>query len=432
MEKIFEVFRMKFLRWFVVNLGTLLLAFSLALVVWVTAVVSADPNEEVKFRPVSIDRVGQSADLLLVGEMPSQVRLTLRAPRSIWEKLNNDPSLVHAWVDLSGLNAGEHTLPIKVRVDASPIRLLEAEPKEVKLRLEPLVSQELPIQLVVEGDLPLGYKKGSPLLDPVQAVVSGPESMVSQVVQVRASLDIVGNVETFREFVSIEAVDESGSIVSGVLVTPKRVEVMQPISLLGGFKNVVVRVLTKGQVVNGYRLTNISVSPPTVTVFSDDPHLIAALPGYVDTLPVDLANLTDDIEINVGLNLEEGITLVREPSVLVQVSVAAIEGSMTLTLPVEVIGLSPEVSASIAPATVDVIIAGPLNILDVLNPASFRVVLDLTGLPPGVYQRSPIVDLFPDQVRIQTTLPETVEVTITESSTPTPVQTQETTATPTP
>jgi YbbR domain-containing protein len=157
-----------------------------------------------------------------------------------------------------------------------------------------------------------------------------------------------------------------------------------------------------------------------VTLFSDDPNLIEEIPGYVETLPVDLSNLTDDIEISTGLNLPEGVTLVREPSVLVQVAVAAIEGSLTLTVPVEAIGLTPELGAIISPVSVDVIISGPLNVLEQLSPANFRVIVDLTDLPPGVYQRQVIVDLKPDQVRVQTTLPESVEVTIGLAPTPTP------------
>ena len=58
--------------------------------------------------------------------------------------------------------------------------------------------------------------------------------------------------------------------------------------------------------------------------------------------------------------------------------------------------------------------------LDTLRPDSFLVLLDLTDLPIGVYQRSPLVDQYPDQVRIQTILPETVEVTIALAPTPTP------------
>ena len=37
-----------------------------------------------------------------------------------------------------------------------------------------------------------------------------------------------------------------------------------------------------GYVADGYKLTNITVSPPTVTVFSSDPTLVNELPGYVE------------------------------------------------------------------------------------------------------------------------------------------------------
>lgn len=407
------------LRWIAKNLGTLVLAFVLALVVWVTAVLTQDPNEEAVFGPVKLERLGQGADMLLVSEVPTEVRVTLRAPKSVWAQLNNDPDRVQAWLDLSGLGAGEYIVPVKMRIEGSPIRVVLLDPQEVQLTLENLISKDFTVQLAVSGDLPLGYRQGAPQIEPLEVTVSGPESAVKRVTQVRAAVDITGAIETFKRSVVLRALDSNNNQVNNVTITPRSANVTQPVDLLGGFKNVVVRVVTKGQVANGYRLTNISVSPPNVTLFSDNPQLMNDIPGFVDTLPVDLTNLNDDIEINVGLSLPEGISLVREPSVLVQVSVAAIEGSLTLSLPVEVIGLSPGLEVSISPAVVDVIVAGPLIVLDKLNVSQFRVVLDLTGLPPGVYQRSPEVDLFPDLIRIQTTLPETVEVTIRIAPTPT-------------
>ena len=78
---------------------------------------------------------------------------------------------------------------------------------------------------------------------------------------------------------------------------------------------------------------------------------------------------------------------------------------------------------SIAPAVIDVIITGPLNALENMPLTSYRVILDLNGLPPGIYQRSPVVDGLPERLRVQTTLPETVEVTIVLAPTPTPIPT---------
>ena len=110
-----------------------------------------------------------------------------------------------------------------------------------------------------------------------------------------------------------------------------------------------VKLLATGQVASGYRLTSITVNPPTVTVFSSDPKLVNQLPGFVETKPVDLNGLTDDSEFNVELDLPEGISLVSEPGVLVQIDIAPIEGNLKLTIPVEVLGLSPEFAAQISP-----------------------------------------------------------------------------------
>jgi YbbR domain-containing protein len=220
--------------------------------------------------------------------------------------------------------------------------------------------------------------------------------------------------------VSLDAVDENGLSVSGVTITPKTVSITQPISLLGGFKNVVVKVVTYGQVANGYRLTNISVVPPNVTIFSSSQSIIEELPGYVETVPVDLTGLTDNVDRRVDLSLHPQVAMVGEQSVLVQIGVAAIESSMTVSLPVEALGMSPDLQAHISPATVDVIVSGPLPVLDKLTPASFRIVVNLADLSPGSYPLTPVVDLKPDQVQVQAILPESVEVNITLAPTVTP------------
>jgi YbbR domain-containing protein len=420
------------LRWFIRNLGTFLLAFLLAFAVWISAVVTADPNEQYTYQPVTIERVGLSSDLLLSNDIPSQARVTLKAPRSIWTKLNDNPELVRAWIDLSGLVSGEYAVEVKISVDASPVRVLYVEPAQIQVKLENLVQREYTVQVVENGQLPLGYKKDTAQVEPSKVSVSGSESQMARVAGVRVIQDISGATEALSKALEVEVIDENGALLSGLKVTPKKVNVDQQISLLGGFKNVAVKVVTKGQVASGYRLTNISVSPPNVTLFSDNPQLINGVPGFVETMPVDLTGLNDDTELSVDLNLPEGITLVYEPDVLVQVSLAAIEGSLTLSIPVEIVGLTPEYTATISPATVDVIAAGPLNILDGLTLTNFRVVLDLTGLPVGIYQRSPVVDLAPDQVRVQTTLPETVEVVIELVPTPSPSKLKPATPTPTP
>jgi YbbR domain-containing protein len=413
---------MSTIRWLVRNVSTLLLSFILAVTVWASAVVTADPNQEELFGPAPIEQLGQAADLVITNEIPDQAILTIKAPRSIWDQLKNNPGKVKVWIDLTGLAAGEHTVVVNTKVDLSPLRIIKVEPAVIDLILEQLTTKIMPVDLQVIGEPPLGYRKASPDITPGQVTVTGPASAVERVNKISASLDMTGASQSVKAVVPVRAVDANGALVSDVVLTPKEVIIHQPISIMGGYKNVAVKVMTTGQVASGYRLTNISVTPPTVTVYSTDPQLVNELPGYVETIPVDLTGLTDDTEFNVAINLPPGISLVSEPSVLVQIGVAAIEGSLKLTVPVESLGLSPTLKAIISPATVDIIVNGPLPVLDTLSPASFRAVVDLTNLPEGTYQIEPKLDLIPQAVQIQAILPETVEVVIVLAPTETPTQ----------
>jgi YbbR domain-containing protein len=195
------------------------------------------------------------------------------------------------------------------------------------------------------------------------------------------------------------------------------VKVTQPISQRGGYRNVVVKVASTGQVASGYRLTNISVFPPTVTVFSSNPQLVERLPGYVETSPLDLTGVKDDIDKPLPLNLPNGVEVVGDQTVLVQVGVAAIEGSVTLSgLPVQVTGLAEDLSARLSPEAVDVIISGPVPLLDRLTEGDMRVVVDLSGVGEGTYQFAPKVVLSIPELRVESILPSSIEVVVAPKS----------------
>lgn len=410
---------MKVLRWLAKNIGTLLIAFLLAVIVWISAVVASDPNEEhILARSVPIEIIGQDPGLQIMSDVPRNVTLVLRAPSSVWTQLNNDHTSVRAWVDLSTLGPGVHDIPVQVQITPRLVRLIRQDPETLSITLDPIISQVFPVNLIVQGEPPIGYQAQSPILDPSEVTVTGPESLVSLVDEARIRVDISNATQTILTDETPLLLDAEGRIVGGLTVSPESVTVTQPITLLGGYRYVIVRPVSVGQVANGYRLTNIFVSPVGKIVFSSDPELVNNLPGYVETQPIDLTGKEDDFETLVELNLPPGISVIGDPKVLVQVSIAAIESSLAITLPVEVIGLAPGLGAIAAPAMVDVILTGPVPVLNALGPGDVRVVVDLTGYDVGTYQLIPMVNILPEQVAKVSMLPATVEVTITIAPTP--------------
>lgn len=412
------------LRWLFRNLGALLLALALSVVVWITAISESDPVVE-RVRTAPLEVVGQAPNMLLVESIPATARVTLRAPRTIAERMAASDNAMHAWIDLTGLGAGQHEVNVEVDVNEAfePVRKVQTVPERITVTLESLETRAFPIHLEVSGSPAIGYQKGALVHNPSSVTVSGAASLVSQVEEVHASLDISDAIETIVTEIPLQALDSRGNPVNGVSIIPNEVRVEQPISLQGGYRNVVVKVATTGQVANGYRLTNILVSPPNVVVFSSDPQLVNELPSYVETMPIVLTDAEDDIDSFVALNLPEGISVVGDQSVLVQVSIAAIDGSLTLSLPVVPIGLLPTLAGDVSPDAVDVILSGPVPVLNRMRPTDIRVVVDLRDLELGTYVLQPEVDVLPERVRVETILPSTVEVNVTVAPTTTPTGT---------
>jgi YbbR domain-containing protein len=426
---------MLFIRWFGRNIGTFLLAFGLALVVWISAETAADPNVEQVFpRPVRLEITNEDPNLLIISEVPEQVRISLAAPSSKWAELQSYEQPLRAWIDLEGLVPGEHVVPVQmqVRVPVSPVRILQRTPAEVQVVLEPRITRTFPVNVVVEGEPFIGYQTGTLTYTPQEITIAGPESSVAQVVEVRSYLDITGAHQSIEATLPVQALNASGEpVVEDISISPILINATQPITLLGGYRNMIVSPTFTGTLAEGYRLTNISVSPPGVVVFSSDLELLTNLPGYIETVPFDLTGIDDDVQAFVELDIPVGIEVPNDQRVLVQVGVAPIESTMALSLPVEVVGLPRPLIAQISPATVDVIISGPLPVLNSLKPSDIRVMVDLAGRSPGTYTLNPTVPFLPERVQLESVLPATLEVTISELPTPTPTSVPTPSLTPT-
>jgi YbbR domain-containing protein len=416
------------LRWIANNLRTFIWALALAIAVWVAAVTSADPDETrlLPYR-VPIERVSQDPGLVISTELPASVELTLRAPRSIWEEIEANPQNVHAILDLSGLDAGEHTKQLQIQVNARPVQIVSMAPDSVTFTLEPLVTNKFKVDLSLTGQPAIGYQVGEAILEPQEIIIAGAKSQVEKVTRVRASVNLDGIRESIEQSVPVEVLDAQGQPATGLTISPDSVYVTLPVSQQGGYRDMAVKVIVTGRVASGYRLTDISVFPPVITVFSTDPELVSKLPGVVETLPLDLQNANDDITTRLALNLPAGVSVVGEQTVLIQAGVSPIESSLTMAgEKVEIVGLPAEFTAQISPEVVDVIVSGPLPLLDTLTRQDLRVAVDLTGLEAGTHQLTPKVEILISDVVVESILPGTIEVVLSPSNTPNP------TAVPTP
>ena len=404
------------LDWLSKNVRTFILAFFLALAVWISAVTSADPDETRTYpTPVSIEIVGQDPGLVITNSYTKQIDVVLRAPKSVWTRLTTGNDTVRAVVDISNLSAGTHQVPIQVQVSVQPVRILPITISSLELVIESLLTKTIPVEINVLGTPAIGYQAQQLVLSSTDVVVSGPESVVQRVKKISASLDINGVRQNVESEVNLQALDDNNLVLEGLNLTPSSIKVTVPVVQQGGYRDLAVKVVVSGRVANGYRLTSILVNPPVVTVFSSNIALIDSLPGYVETAHLDLNGVSADIETSLALNLPEGVSLLGDQTVLVQVGISPIEGSLTIPgRPVTVTGLSAGLVASVSPLTVDLYLSGPLPMLDALISTDILVNVDVTGLAPGTYQLTPTVIFLITGIRVETILPGTVEVIISK------------------
>jgi YbbR domain-containing protein len=406
------------LQWIASNSALMVLALILAVLAWAVAVEEGDPTLEERYpQAIPVILSEPPAGMVIVGEFEGHVQFTVRAPESVWRTLEAEDFT--ASVDLTGLDAGIHQVPVEWTLDKHPSRVALVEPGYVTLELEPEAEQTVPVRVQVEGEPTLGYLRRTPVVTPSQVTVSGPSTHVARVAEavIRVSVQDA-NAAIEGEF-QLRLQDGEGQPVLYVTLAPDRVNVRIPIELSVYYRPLVVKVTLKGQFASGHRITEISVDPPSVTVFGN-PNVIAALPGYIETAPIDLEGARTDVVERPALNVPPDVSIILDDQPVVRVSIEPILSSLTVVITPEIQGLEPGFTATISPETVELILSGPLPLLETLETDNVRIVLDLFDLPPEMHQIEPQV-VVPEGVTAQSINPATVQVEIFTAPTPTPL-----------
>lgn len=411
------------------TLGTFILSFILSLMVWFVAVREQNPPVEANYTPaIPIEIENLSSDMVIFGDVPDRVQLRLLAPQTSWDNIS--PGKFRAWIDLSDLEPGLHEVPVQVQVSDAAISIREKRPATVNVRLEKLMVAEVPIRVEVIDSAPIGYVARAPVFTSITTTVSGAAPQVSHVSYAVGEVYLRSAKETVHRTVDLSARDANGDPVTRVTLNPAQVTVTVPVEQRFGYRDVSVRVRVKGEVAAGYWISNITVSPSTVTVVGN-PSALNDLPGYVETVPVEVTNATANITERVALDLPPGVSVVQAESgegqtlggVQVTIQISAVEGGQTVQRAVQFQGLAENLSAVARPDRVDVILSGPLPRLQSLMLQDVQVIANLFGLGVGTHQIKPTI-VVPESLHVKSILPETIEVQISlRPSTPTPLPT---------
>jgi len=188
------------------NLGLKALSLLLALTVWF--VVSAPRREPVFERafavPVSFARMPRDLVVTNTDQVPENVTVRLRGRLSDLRSLSS--ANLEVTLDMSWVQSGEATITLLPKAINVPpqIEVLSMEPTRLRFRIEQLRQKVVDIRPFLVGDPPTSYTVGEPVLEPAQALVSGPTSQMRNLTEVATERIIMtGRTETFTQSVAV-------------------------------------------------------------------------------------------------------------------------------------------------------------------------------------------------------------------------------------
>jgi YbbR domain-containing protein len=414
------------------DLGLVLLALVLAVIVWIVAVQEENPIEKGEFQTaVPIEVRNQPEGTTFRPEIFNEsVVLTIRAPQSSWRDLRADKFT--AWIDLEGHEAGEYEVAVRAECIDSNVRIIELRPAKVPVRLRKEVSRTVPVEVRVYGTAALGYEMlvDEKTMEPDVVTVSGPESIVQQVTQATVDLELRDRKETFVGTRRVVARQADDALVTFVTIEPQTIQITIPVVQELGSNEVAVRAVTTGTVASGYWVRDITVEPNLVTLIGD-PEIVQGK-GFVETMPLDISGATGDVVEKLPLDLPEQVSLLGVQGVKVTVYIEAQQGTLAILREPVVRGLGTNLAASVSPKEVAVTLTGPRPRLRAITDQDVYVYVDLVDKGIGQH-RIDLTYLVPEGLEVIALLPEAVEVEIrVVSPTPTLAPTPTPTATPTP
>src|SRR5687767_7562714 len=143
-------------------------------------------------------------DLVITTPVAPAIEARLRARVSDLRGLSRQA--LDLTVDLAGAQPGEVTVTLRPQAINVPdeIEVTSIDPKTLTFRIERVRRRAVSVRPFLVGDVPAGYKVGTPTASPEQVLVAGPESQIRRISEVTTERVILtGRTETFAQSVPV-------------------------------------------------------------------------------------------------------------------------------------------------------------------------------------------------------------------------------------
>ncbi|MDE5966543.1 MAG: hypothetical protein K2G89_06900 [Lachnospiraceae bacterium] len=391
------------------NIGIKILSVLAAIIIWIL-VVNVDDymvTKAISNIPVTIinEDVITGLDKVYELEDDGTVRIIVKGRRSIVEGLVAEDFVATA--DLSKLSL-TNAVQITVRPENAALAnqlTISCPDNMISVALENRMEQQLPVNVLVQGEPAEGYAVVSKNSTPNMITVSGAESVVKRIKTVQVTVDVTGAKDDVSFVTQPVYLNTDGERVKTKKIKAN-VDAVDAVVEIERTKEIPVSVKTNGEVLAGYAVADVEYQPTSIEVAGREDAL-----SRIDELKindVNIAGLAENTEITIevadylptGVQAIEGMEQIMIRVILEPVTTRDFALN---TGDIEFLGKQDEYIYRISDITTEmekspmIQVKGIVSLVNALSLSDLKPKVDVTELKDGEYDLE-ITYMLPDKL----------------------------------
>ena len=417
------------------NLGYKILALGFAFVLWLIVYNTEDPTRTetmtINVSVINKESVEKLNKYFEIADGAGRITFSITAPRSVHEKIDEGDFTAVADMEYLTIDEGgaTGTVPIELKCTTNNYAdsvILSTTTKTMRVKLETLMSKQFVISANAVGTVANGHALGAVTITaPNVLKVSGPESLVSKVAAVVATIDVEDMSVNVTDTVVPVLYDSQGQEIDATRLTLSNTTVNISANILK-VKEVPITIKPLGKPADGHVVTSILSSPTTIKLKGNVAVLNAINAIEIPSELVNIDEATNDVKVTIDITdyIPYGAELVNNADATVDITVVI--GKIRdkvfsiATENIVVIGLPTDVNLKFTHTMLAVTISGLEEDINILSGTILSGSIDVTDLETGTHTLPLVLDIDGakytyNDVKVSITIGETEEGSGTEN-----------------
>lgn len=298
------------------NLPAKILALVFALSLWIYVVGVSDKVGILPFK-VPIEVKNLSSELAIANDL-GEAELKIKAPYASWERLKAED--FSCYLDLLGFGPGEYELELKTAARGSEVSIIDKNPSKVKLKIDPLSSKKVPVEVALEGKPAEGFIVTTNEVEPSEVEIKGATSILENILALQAQISLSGEMSKTEREVALSLPSPYQNLIKNLTLNPRNVKVTILIQRSANVKAVGIKLNLKGEPSSGFWISKIITEPSSLAITAKAEILKRV--EYLETEPIDIRSVSSNLVTTARLVIPKGIVVIGSNRVKVRIYLA--------------------------------------------------------------------------------------------------------------